>query len=131
MKHKAFLAALVAIAVFFAGELNAQTPKKKSGGTISGVVIGPDDKPAAKASVMCQSSGGLSPHASYTDSKGRFTITGLKPDSYDVRASSNGVFSEWEKFIAIRKSETKEVTLHLIYAKEMPKTAGQTKQKKP
>jgi hypothetical protein len=130
MKRRALLASLVTVAVLFAGQLNAQTTKKK-GGTIIGIVIGPDDKPVAKASVMCQSSGGLSPHASYANSKGRFTITGLKPDSYDVRASSNGVFSEWEKFIAIRKNETKEVTLHLIYAKEMPKAVGGAKQKKP
>jgi hypothetical protein len=105
--------------------LNAQTPApKKKGATITGTVIGPDDKPVAKASVMCQSSGGSSPHATYTDSKGHFMITGLKVDSYDVRASSNGVFSEWEKNIPMRKGQTKDVTLHLIYAKEMPKAAG-------
>lgn len=131
MKHRLLLASLLAITLLFAGGLNAQTLKKKSGATITGVVIGPDDKPAPKASIMCQSSGGLSPHASYADTKGRFTITGLKQDSYDVRASSNGIFSEWEKNIPLRKGQTKELTLHLIYAKEMPKAAAQTKQKKP
>lgn len=87
-------------------------------------MIGPDDKPVVKASVMCQSSGGLSPHATYTDKKGHFMITGLKMDSYDVRASSNGVFSDWEKNVPLRKGQTKDLTLHLIYAKEMPKAVG-------
>ena len=125
MKRRLFLASLVAIACLAATALNAQTPApKKKGATITGTVIGPDDKPVAKASVMCQSSGGSSPHATYTDSKGHFMITGLKVDSYDVRASSNGLFSEWEKNMPLRKSQTKDITLHLIYAKEMPKAAG-------
>ncbi len=70
MKRRLFLAGLVAVTFFVATELNAQTPPKKKGATITGTVIGPDDKPVAKASVMCQSSGGLSPHATYTDKKG-------------------------------------------------------------
>ena len=124
MRRRLFLAGLVA-AFIAATALSAQTPPpKKKGATITGTVIGPDDKPVAKASVMCQSSGGSSPHATYTDGKGHFMITGLKVDSYDVRASSNGVFSEWEKNIPMRKGQTKDVTLHLIYAKEMPKAAG-------
>ena len=124
MKRRLFLAGLLAITFFVATELNAQTPPKKKGATITGTVIGPDDKPVAKASVMCQSSGGLSPHATYTDKMGHFMITGLKVDSYDVRASSKGVFSEWGKNIPLRKGQTKDLTLHLIYAKEMPKAAG-------
>ncbi len=129
MKHRLLLASLVGAIVFATVALSAQTPPKKSGATITGVVIGPNDKPVVKASVMCQSSGGLSPHAAYTDAKGRFMITGLKQDSYDVRASSNGVFSEWEKNIPLRKGQTKDLRLHLIYAKEMPKAAGDAKKK--
>jgi hypothetical protein len=125
VKRRLLLASLVAAAFVAAAALNAQTtPPKKKGATITGTVIGPDDKPVPKASVMCQSSGGSSPHATYTDSKGHFMITGLKVDSYDVRASSSQVFSEWEKNIPLRKGQTKDVTLHLIYAKEMPKAAG-------
>jgi hypothetical protein len=125
VKRRLFLAGIVAVTFFVATLLNAQTPPpKKKGATITGTVIGPDDKPVRKASVMCQSSAGSSPHATYTDSKGHFMITGLKMDSYDVRASSNGVFSEWEKNIPLCKGQTKDLTLHLIYAKEMPKAAG-------
>ena len=125
MKRRLFLAGLVAVTFFVATAVNPQTPpKKKSGATITGTVIGPDDKPVAKASVMFQSSGGSSPHATYADSKGHFMITGLTQDSYDVRASSNGVFSEWKKNIPLRKGQTKDLTLHLIYTKELPKAAG-------
>jgi hypothetical protein len=125
VKRRLFLASIIAATFVVATALDAQTtPPKKKGGTITGTVIGPDDKPVAKASVMCQSSGGISPHATYTDSKGHFMITGLKQDSYDVRASSNGVFSEWEKNVPLRKGQTKDLSLHLIYAKEMPKAAG-------
>jgi hypothetical protein len=124
VKRRLF-AGIVAVTFFVATSLNAQTaPPKKKGATITGTVIGPDDKPVRKASVMCQSSAGSSPHATYTDSKGHFVVTGLKVDSYDVRASSNGVFSEWEKNIPLGKGQTKDLTLHLIYAKEMPKAAG-------
>ncbi len=129
MRRELFMTAVVAIALVVAAPVRAQTTKSKTGATITGIVIGPDDKPAALASVMCQSSGGLSPHATYANAKGHFKVTGLKPDSYDVRASSNGVFSEWEKNIPLRKGQTKELTLRLIYAKEMPKPTGNTKSK--
>lgn len=127
MNGRFLLPSLLAVTVFVAVAFSAPSPQKKSGATITGVVIGPDDRPVKKASVMCQSSGGSSPHAAYTDSKGRFTITGLKQDSYDVRASSNGVFSEWEKNIPLRKGQTRDLKLYLIYAKEMPKAAADTK----
>jgi hypothetical protein len=38
-----------------------------------------------------------------------------------MRASGKGVFSEWEKNIYVRKGHTKNITLRLIYAKEVPK----------
>jgi hypothetical protein len=131
VSRRRHLLIVVALAVFPAISLLAQTPHKKSGGTITGVVIGPDDKPVPQASVMCQSSGGLSPHAVYADAKGRFTITGLKQDSYDVRASSHGVFSGWEKNIPLWKGQTKQITLHLIYAQELPKASPDIPERKP
>jgi hypothetical protein len=45
----------------------------------------------------------------------------LRADNYDLRASGKGVFSEWEKNISLRSGATKELTLHLIYAKQIPK----------
>lgn len=97
--------------------------------TLSGVVLGPDDKPVAHASVSYQSSSGRAPHVVQTDRNGRFYISKLKSDNYDIRASASGVFSEWEKNITLRPGRSREITLRLIYAKEMPnpKSASQSK----
>jgi hypothetical protein len=99
----------------------AAAPQHKSTATVTGIVLGPDDKPVPHAAVTYQSSGGNAPHAVHADSQGRFTISKLKPDNYDMRASGKGVFSDWEKNITVRKGQTKNVTLRLIYAKEVPK----------
>ena len=82
--------------------------KSASTGMISGVVLGPDDRPA--------------PHAVHADAHGRFTILKLQTDNYDVRASANGIFSEWQKNFPVQNGRTSELTLHLIYAREMPKS---------
>ncbi|HKW35602.1 MAG TPA: carboxypeptidase-like regulatory domain-containing protein [Candidatus Acidoferrum sp.] len=89
--------------------------------TLTGLVLGPDDRPVPDAAVTYQSSAGNAPHAVHADAHGRFTITKLRADNYDLRASGNGVFSEWEKNVYVRKGQTKSVTLRLIYAKEVPK----------
>jgi hypothetical protein len=90
-------------------------------GVLSGVVIGPDDKPVANAVITYQSGGGNAPHVVHADARGRFTISKLHNDSYDLRAAAHGVFSEWERNITVRSGKVKTVTLHLIYAKEIPK----------
>lgn len=103
-------------------------PQHHSGTTtLTGVVLGPDDRPVPHAAVTYQSSGGNAPHAVHADAQGHFTITKLKADNYDLRASGKGVFSEWEKNIYVRKGQTKNVTLRLIYAKEVPKAYVKTK----
>jgi hypothetical protein len=123
----------ILFAVVFATLVTARgvmaAPQTKGSATLSGVVLGPDDKPVPHASVSYQSSGGIAPHAVYTDSRGRFTITKLKSDNYDVRASSKGIFSEWEKNITLRKGKTEYITLQLIYAREMPKASKTSKPK--
>jgi hypothetical protein len=99
------------------------SPDHKGSSVLTGMVIGPNDKPVAHAAVSYQSSGGNAAHAVHTDARGRFTITKLPADNYDLRASANGIFSEWEKNVTIRNGQTRSVTLHLIYAKQMPKVA--------
>jgi hypothetical protein len=111
--------------VLFSGLLAARTvlaaPQSKGGGVLTGVVIGPDDKPVPHAVITYQSGGGNAPHAVHADAKGRFTIPKLRSDNYDIRASGKGVFSEWEKNVSVRSGHTKSLTLRLIYAKEIPK----------
>jgi Carboxypeptidase regulatory-like domain len=117
--------------VFFAGFLAAgaalPAPQAKGSGVLTGVVIGPDDKPVAHAVINYQSSGGNAPHAVHADAKGRFTIPKLRSDSYEVRASGKGVFSEWVKNVFVRSGQTKSVTLRLEYAKEVPKAYTATR----
>ena len=97
-------------------------------GNLSGVVLGPDDKPVPHASVTYQSAAGIAPHAVHADARGHFTITKLRSnDIYDLRASGKGVFSEWEKNVTVRSGQTKLVTLRLIYAKEIPKAYTKSK----
>jgi len=128
MRRAVILFVVFLIALVAARGVNA-APQSKGSATLSGVVLGPDDKPAPHASVSYQSSGGNAPHAVYTDSRGRFTITKLKSDNYDVRASSKGIFSEWVKNITLRKGKTEYITLQLIYAREMPKASKTSKPK--
>jgi Carboxypeptidase regulatory-like domain len=101
-------------------------PQRKSSGkaSLSGTVLGPDDRPVPHAAVTYQSSGGNAPHAVHSDAHGHFTIAHLRGDNYDMRASANGIFSEWEKNISVRPGEQKTVVLRLIYAREMPKSGG-------
>jgi len=91
----------------------AQTPKKSSG-TLAGIVLGQNGKPVDHAAVVCQSSGGSSPRVKYTDANGRFAITGLRQDDYDLRATANGFYSDWKRNIVVRNGQTKEVTLRLV-----------------
>jgi carboxypeptidase family protein len=120
--------AMAALAVVLVGTQNLAA-QHKGAGVISGVVLGPDDKPVSHASVTYQSSAGVAPHAVHADSQGRFTIAKLRSDNYDLRASGRGVFSEWEKNVSVRSGQTKLVTLRLIYAKEVPKAYAKSKAK--
>ena len=107
------MAGAILVAVLCAGSAQAQTSKKDAV-TIKGIVLGADGKPVPAAAVTCQSSAGMKPRAVHTDSKGHYLITGLKQDSYDIRASSNGAYSDWERNIPLRKGQTKEITLRLL-----------------
>jgi hypothetical protein len=108
----------------------AAAPQSKGSSTLTGVVLGPDDKPVANASVSYQMSSGSAPHVVRTDAHGHFTISKLRADNYDLRASGKGVFSEWQKNITLRSGTTKELTLRLIYAKQIPKAYVKSSPKK-
>jgi len=113
MRRKLFLVLLAVAALYFAETVKGQTVKK-TGATISGTVLGADGKPVPGAGVTCETSSGLKPRAVHTDAKGRFFITGLKQENYDLRASSNGAYSDWERNIPLRKGQTKQITLQLL-----------------
>jgi hypothetical protein len=125
---KRFFCLLIIHATLLTGALLATRsvfayPEAKGTSVLTGIVIGPNDKPVAHAAVSYQSSGGNAAHAIHTDAHGRFTISKLPADNYDLRASANGIFSDWEKNVTVHTGQTRSVTLHLIYAKQMPKVA--------
>ncbi|HXX15598.1 MAG TPA: carboxypeptidase-like regulatory domain-containing protein [Candidatus Eremiobacteraceae bacterium] len=105
---------LVALVLFFPIVLCAQTSSGKSASVIKGTVLGADGKPVPAAAVTCQSSAGVRPRIVHTDAKGHYLITGLKQDAYDLRATAQGAYSDWEKNIPLRKGQTKEITLRLL-----------------
>jgi hypothetical protein len=128
MKRGLLLVAGVVLAAVAAGRACAE-PQSKGTALLSGVVIGPNDKPVAHASVSYQVSDGSAPHAVYADVHGRFSIPQLKANSYDIRASSKGIFSDWQKNIPLKKGQSRWVELRLIYAREMPKAVASAQPK--
>lgn len=126
MRRAVLFLAIFLLALFAVRSVSA-APQRKGAATLTGVVLGPDDKPVPHASVTYQSSSGNAPHAVHADAYGRFTITRLRADNYDMRASGRGVFSEWEKNVTVHSGQTKNVTLRLIYAKEIPKAYVKSK----
>jgi hypothetical protein len=119
--RRAIVVILVLLTALLAAKSVLAQAKSKGRCPLEGVVLGPDDRPVPHASVSYQSSGGNGPHAVRTDARGRFTIKGLRADNYDIRATSRGVFSEWQKNVSLRCGETMSLTLRLIYARAMPK----------
>ncbi len=113
MRRKLIFFLMLDMAILFAQDIHAQT-RKKTGATITGTVLDSNGKPVANASVTCETSSGMKPRAVHTDKKGKFFITGLKQESYDLRASRNGAYSDWERNIPLRQSQTKDVTLQLL-----------------
>jgi uncharacterized GH25 family protein len=93
MRRKLIFFLMLGMAIPFAQDIHAQT-RKKTGATITGTVLDSNGKPVANASVTCETSSGMKPRAVHTDKNGKFFITGLKQESYDLRASRNGAYSD-------------------------------------
>ena len=126
MRSAKCFVAISLLMLLLAGGVSAR-PQAKGSAILTVTVLGPDDRPVPHASVSYQSSGGRAPHVVHTDSHGQYTITKLRADNYDIRASGKGVFSEWEKNFTLRTGQRKELTLRLIYAKEIPKAYVKSK----
>ena len=86
-------------------------------GTLEGIVVDAHDKPVANASVTIQTSDGHQPHATRTDAEGHFQFTRWETGQYDLRAYSDGVFSEWQRRIMIHSKKPTKITLRLPDAK--------------
>lgn len=116
------------LAAFLSGSAIHASPQSRNKATLSGLVLGPDGKPAANAVVTYQSGGGDTPHAVHTDANGRFTIVKLRRDNYDLRASSHGLYSTWLKNVMVRTGQQKTLTLQLTNGTDLSKTGMKTPQ---
>lgn len=100
---------LVTIAVGFAATTSARIPI----GTLAGTVVDSHDRPVAGAAVTIQTSDGVQPYATHTDSAGHFEIRRLETGQYDLRASFKGAISDWTKRVMVHENKTTVVMLHL------------------
>ena len=117
-----FLAFVLGLA--FAGPCVYGSPQAGRSAKLTGEVLSATGKPVAGAVVTYQSGGGDTPHAVHTDVHGRFTIVKLRRDNYDLRASSHGLFSTWEKNVMVRSGQVKSVTLRLTNGAETAKSSA-------
>jgi hypothetical protein len=115
-----FLAFVLGLA--FASPCVYGSPQAGHSAKLTGEVLSATGKPVAGAVVTYQSGGGDTPHAVRTDVHGRFTIVKLRRDNYDLRASSHGLFSIWEKNVMVRSGQVKSVTLRLTNGAEAAKS---------
>jgi hypothetical protein len=129
MSRRLFLACSLILPLVLVTGAQAQS-KKKIDTVIFGTVFGADGKAVPAAAVNCQSSAGIHPRIVHTDAKGHYRITGLKQDWYDLRASSNGAYSDWEKNLLIHQGESKEITLRLLNGNTALSGVLPSKQKK-
>ncbi len=112
-----FRAATVLVTAFLASVLvgaAAAMPRPRPTGKLSGVVLGPNGRPVARARVLLQDADGSHPRASQTDAAGRFRFSPLRQDNYDVRARAEGQSSVWERNVLVRSGQETKVTLRLL-----------------
>src|SRR5580700_9514964 len=128
--RRVLISSLILLLLLAVARQASGQPQNSGSGVVTGIVIGPDDKPVPHAVVTFQSGGGSAPHVAHADAKGHFTITKLRSDNYALRASGKGVSSAWEN-VAVRSGKTKTLTLHTIYAKEVPKAYTATRTYEP
>lgn len=117
----------VVLAAGLALSCATQAAAQQHTSTLEGLVLGPDNRPVANASVTYQSGGGVAPHVIHTDSHGRFSVPKLRADIYDVRASAEGMYSDWKKNVNLRPGQITTLILRLTHAQDAPKSAPPTK----
>ena len=89
-------------------------------------MLAADGKPAAKASVYCQSSDGRSPRATKTDEQGQYRLT-CPSGPVDVRATFGELSSAWVRNVRVRTGETTSLNLHI----EASPDSDKAKKEKP
>jgi len=95
----------------------AQMPKvaKQKPGGLDGKVVTAKGVPVADAQILWQVADGETPHVLHSDAHGQFHIEPLRTGFYDLRASANGSWSEWEHNVLVRPGSDTNVTLRLAF----------------
>jgi Carboxypeptidase regulatory-like domain len=83
-------------------------------GTLAGTVVGANGKPVAGSRVTLQDAGASHPDVTLTNAEGRFFFAELSHGYYDVRAYSNGAWSEWKHNIEVKTGRQTEVRLQVV-----------------
>lgn len=91
------------------------SPAQEGGmGTLAGTVVNAKGEPVAGASVTMQNANGADPHATVTNSHGRFFFPELVHGYYDVRAAERHEKSDWKHNIKVTTGKETDVTLRLV-----------------
>jgi virginiamycin B lyase len=91
-----------------------KSPKQKPGG-LEGQVVTAKGVPVADAQILWQVADGETPHVLHSDAHGQFHIERLRTGFYDLRASANGAWSEWDHNVLVRPGSDTNVTLRLAF----------------
>lgn len=105
----------------------AQVPKtavaNSKPGSMDGTVVNAKGAPVAGAQILWQVADGETPHLLHSDAHGKFHLERLRPGFYDLRASANGTWSEWEHNVLVRPGTDASITLRLTF-KQPPVAKG-------
>ena len=95
----------------------AQGPKvaRQKPGGLEGQVVTSKGVPVPGAQILWQVADGETPHVLHSDAHGQFHIEPLHTGVYDLRASANGTWSEWEHNVLVRPGTNTHVTLRLAF----------------
>lgn len=110
IKACVIVCAFIASISLFASAANNDTGM----GTLAGTVLGTNGKPVAGARVTLQDAGASHPDVTTTNAQGRFFFAELLHGYYDVRAYSNGAWSDWKHNIEVKTGKQTDVRLQLI-----------------
>jgi virginiamycin B lyase len=108
---------LLCVAALVSTGLRAQYPKVKplKPGSLAGVVVNAKGAPVAGAQILWQRADGSTPHVLHSDAQGRFHIDPLRAGLYELRASADGAWSEWEHNVMVRPGSEANVKLRLAF----------------
>jgi carboxypeptidase family protein len=120
MRPNFMVSGLLCAALILSAVSAPAVPQTVGLGTVGGQILGPDGKVIGGARVTLQASDGRSPQTTETNTQGRFWFPMLPAGPYDVRAYSQGQWSEWRKNVPVDVGRQTTITLRLRPQKHAP-----------